>query len=116
MIDKISFSYGTYNSSNQTAWNNQSEENEKSKIAYQLVKTGSETCALLVLENGKIVKSIPLSMEEAFNKYANGSNLPNFQINFDFDIAVENSIESNSKEDAQSKYGPQVANNFFMKM
>ena len=116
MIDKINFSYGAYNSSNQKAWNNQSEKKEKSKIAYQLVKTGSETCALLVLENGKIVKSIPLPLEEAFKKYANGSNLPNFQVKFDFNTVVENSMESKSKEEAQNRYGNHVANNFFMQM
>lgn len=116
MIDKVNFSYGVNNTSNQMAWNNQSEKNEKSKIAYQLVKTGNETCELLILENGKIVKSIPLSLEEAFKKFANGSNLPNFQVKFDFNTVVENSMESKSKEEAQNRYGSQVANNFFMQM
>ena len=77
------------------------------------VKTGNETCDLLTLVNGKVVKTDPMSLKDAYDRYGKGPVPDNFRIAFDMNQSVENSMGSTSKEDAKRMYGAQVANNFF---
>ena len=89
------------------------EKAKEPKITYQLVKTGNETCDLLTLVNGKVVKTDPMSLKDAYDRYGKGPLPDNFRIAFDINQSVENSMGSTSKEDAKRMYGPQVANNFY---
>lgn len=91
------------------------EKEKKPKITYEIVKTGDNTCDLLTLVNGKIVKSNTISLQEAFEKYKNGSAKIDLKILFDFNQEIKNSMESKSADEAKRMYGHQVANNIFFK-
>lgn len=63
--------------------------------------------------NGRTVKTEPYSIQEAYQKFYKAAKNTDLNITFSFPETIEKNMGSNSKEDAQSRYGPKVANNLF---
>lgn len=118
MIERIG-SFGALsgvNRANQAEKQQEEYQQEKQKEKKELVKNSDGTFELLTIVNGKILFSQTLTAEEVQSRFGSNPSIAGVESPALLFENTDKQMGSKSKEDAQSRYGPQVANNFFMQI
>ena len=118
MVERIGLfgALSTANRANQAEKHQEEYQEKKEKERKQLVKNSDGTFDLLTIVKGKIVFVQKMTAEQVQSKFGSNPSIAGIETPVLLFENTEMQMGTKKREDAQSRYGPQVANNFFMQI